>query len=369
MYEMLAGRIPFCFNEDDRIQSVERKLFENHKKALPPSISLFRKATYESANPSKAYEKDYPEWLEHVIFRCLEKDTKDRFANGKELHEYVKAQMQQTSLLNSGEYRKIEKANVDLTHKLGKFSDENTQLNAHINALAKQLGTATSELEKTKKQTQKLEQENEKLKLASSHTNTIDDELVHDLEERLNEVWERNGILSHENNRLQEQKKWNNVWKILTVVFILSTIGVVFFAGKLSDFWGMTNAIDTSNYEVTISQQKTEIENLQNQNTTLQNDLKSAQLKGENTTVFAQKIKKLESEKATLQIQVEKANDDLRTANITVSKLRSQSKPADNSAVIVEKDKTIKNLQTENIKLKSEIASKEKEIGALKKQM
>ena len=164
MYEMLTGRIPFCFNENDKTQSVAIKLFENHRNTPPPAIFPLRKAAYESVNPDKVYEKDYPEWLEQVIFKCLEKKPENRFVNGKELYEYVKLQMQQSSSANNEEYCKLKEVNKELTDNLNKLSDDNSQLNEHINVLAKHLATTISELDKIKNKAEKYESENEKLK-------------------------------------------------------------------------------------------------------------------------------------------------------------------------------------------------------------
>ena len=187
MYEMLAGQVPFPFDKKLSNQTeAEYNLSKQHQTAPPPPILPLRKAAYESANPGKTYEKDYPQWLEEVILKCLEKKPEDRFANGKELHEYVKQQMKQTFLSNNEEYRTIKEENERLTHDLSKLSDENSQLELHINALAKQFGAASSELEKIKSKADKLEQENEKLKSEKKEISVLQAKL-RDAEKRLQE--------------------------------------------------------------------------------------------------------------------------------------------------------------------------------------
>ncbi len=92
LYEYLTGRTPFPLAPEDAASAKARYLLgEAHKSQTPDSIFELRKAAYESANPGKTYDApDYPQWLEDVIMKCLEKKPEDRFLNGKELHEYVK---------------------------------------------------------------------------------------------------------------------------------------------------------------------------------------------------------------------------------------------------------------------------------------
>ena len=49
-----------------------------------------RKAAFEKTHPGQTYKKDYPDWLEEIIMRCLSKAVDDRYKNGKDLYEYFK---------------------------------------------------------------------------------------------------------------------------------------------------------------------------------------------------------------------------------------------------------------------------------------
>lgn len=92
LYECLAGRVPFPLSSEEA-GSVKALylLGESHKSQIPDSIYELRKAAYEKANPGQTYDApDYPQWLEEVIMKCLEKKPQDRFLNGKELYAYVK---------------------------------------------------------------------------------------------------------------------------------------------------------------------------------------------------------------------------------------------------------------------------------------
>jgi hypothetical protein len=60
---------------------------------MPPPIEPIRKEFYEKKFPGEAYKRDYPQWLEDAIMKCLEKNPADRFRNGKELYEYIMAEI------------------------------------------------------------------------------------------------------------------------------------------------------------------------------------------------------------------------------------------------------------------------------------
>ena len=90
LYEYLAGRVPFLFDKkNSNPVEAEYLLGKAHKEQHPASIFDLRKAAFELSHPGETYEKDYPEWLEMLIMKCLSKSTKDRFKNGKELYSFV----------------------------------------------------------------------------------------------------------------------------------------------------------------------------------------------------------------------------------------------------------------------------------------
>ena len=247
MYEMLTGQVPFPFDKKLSNQTeAEYNLSKQHQSTPPPAILPLRKAAYELANPGKVYEKDYPEWLEQVILKCLEKKPENRFKTGKELYEYVEQPIKQTSLADNKEYSKIKEINEDLTRNLAKSSEENTQLNAHINALAKQFGTATSELDRIKTKADKLELENEKLQNEKQSTNDSVKQ-TNDLQEKLKKANEDNNSLSQKLNsekqhtkflqtnldilKTQGKPKPKKIWKVLTTVFAICTVSLSISAG------------------------------------------------------------------------------------------------------------------------------------------
>lgn len=87
LYECLAGAVPFPLvhrNSAKEIIELEQK----HKQAAVPDCWTNRKQNLLKKGLDIATQ-DYPAWLDYVILKCLEKDPAKRFANGKELYQYV----------------------------------------------------------------------------------------------------------------------------------------------------------------------------------------------------------------------------------------------------------------------------------------
>ena len=96
LYEILAGQVPFPWDSKLPDYKAESMLAEAHKNMPVPPVAPQRKQFYEATHPGQTYEaKDYPDWLEAIIMKCLAKNPEDRFANGRELHEAVVAGMKE----------------------------------------------------------------------------------------------------------------------------------------------------------------------------------------------------------------------------------------------------------------------------------
>ncbi|MBR3557514.1 MAG: protein kinase [Bacteroidales bacterium] len=108
LYQYLAGRVPFPYNTHTSGYKAEFELGEAHQKATPPSIEPLRKEFYEKKFKGQEYKKDYPQWLEDVIMKCLSKNPKDRFKNGKELHACISKHALEEAKVSEGMEKKIE---------------------------------------------------------------------------------------------------------------------------------------------------------------------------------------------------------------------------------------------------------------------
>lgn len=88
LYEVLTGRPPFVLDigiDGRPSYAALNKICKQHKEENPPSIYLLRKEAFESVVPGAVYERDYPEWLDKIIMKCLSKSPKDRYTDAREL--------------------------------------------------------------------------------------------------------------------------------------------------------------------------------------------------------------------------------------------------------------------------------------------
>jgi serine/threonine protein kinase len=132
-FQMLTGRLPFLYSEKDKINTFEPEevqLQRKHANMPIPAIEPLRREICETAG-KKWKGKDYPEWLERVIMKCLEKKCENRYANGKELYEEVKLHIEKESKngsVNNEEFEKLKKNNQALSDELSKLAYEKQQL-------------------------------------------------------------------------------------------------------------------------------------------------------------------------------------------------------------------------------------------------
>lgn len=88
LYECLAGKTPFDIPGNTAPEKAWDLFRHLHKNTEVGDLWTNRKDLLKKqSKPTEA--KDYPQWLEDIILKCLEKDPKNRFQNGKELHTEV----------------------------------------------------------------------------------------------------------------------------------------------------------------------------------------------------------------------------------------------------------------------------------------
>ena len=94
LYEVLAGRVPFQMDPtrySSNPTAAGYEIMTAHKEALPPPIEPLRREAFEKVHPGETYVKDYPDWLEDMILKCLEKNPANRYADAKVLLDEYKA--------------------------------------------------------------------------------------------------------------------------------------------------------------------------------------------------------------------------------------------------------------------------------------
>ncbi len=109
MYEMLTGSVPFVMGTSGSMAEISR-IYDRQLHEIPASPGPLRQAAFETMNPGKNYVKDYPEELEAIIMKCLEKRPEDRYQNAKELHKALMDVFSMTVETHDDESKNVIKA-------------------------------------------------------------------------------------------------------------------------------------------------------------------------------------------------------------------------------------------------------------------
>jgi len=134
LYEFLTGRVPFPYDQKISAHIAEHELYNAHKKQTPPSIYEIRKKAFERQNPNVVYKKDYPDWLEKAILKCLNKNAKDRFKSGVEFYLFVENEIEQSKNNRRLEYTNIKENYEKLVIELRNTRKELLELRKRTDA-------------------------------------------------------------------------------------------------------------------------------------------------------------------------------------------------------------------------------------------
>lgn len=364
LYEYLAGRAPFLFDKkNSNPVEAEYLLGKAHKEQQPASIFDLRKAAFEHSHPGETYEKDYPEWLEMLIMKCLAKSTKDRFKNGKELYSFV---LEHINNETDTQIEDLKQEIVSLQNKIISLektstipSEEVDKFVANLQEQLKDVLLSKSNLEQkvkkiqsensTLKKQQKLYEEvnaesNElrsKIKTLESRLEEAERELQ-DTTNRLSNLAEENKILQEDNNNTNHRT--GKIWKILSVLLLLATcIITILYINKPTTY---VEPSDLISYEISSgngttivsSINRNEIGPIISELDSLKNALNS-QSQHDKPTENDDKIIN------QLQREISEKDGLISTLNTRINELRSQIKEKD--ALVKEKDKLIKAHQKE----------------------
>lgn len=89
LFELLAGRVPFPLNEKG--ETARNLVMVAHMENQPPNLLAVRSGLMPvnwSATQKQA-EMQVPNWLEDLVYKCLEKQPSARFKNGMELQQFI----------------------------------------------------------------------------------------------------------------------------------------------------------------------------------------------------------------------------------------------------------------------------------------
>lgn len=331
LYEYLAGRVPFLFDKKNP-NSVEAEylLGKAHKEQQPASIFELRKAAFECSHPGKIYEKDYPEWLEILIMKCLSKSIKDRFKNGKELYSFV------IEHINNETDTRIEGLNQEIVALQNKIislerSHKIKNLECRLNEAEVELQNASNKLFNLTKEYKALQEENTKLQNNTNHSK-------------------------------------GQVWKILSIVFLLTTCiaSFMYLSSDTSNTSSSTIAVPVGDHNLYMSTDGLDIKTANKiiaERDSLQHIVNVLKSKNDNNGNDNHIINQY-------RLEIEEKEVKISALNKEISALQNELwYNTQDSAVVGTKDKTIRSLNSEISKLRDQIREKDRLINALNEQM
>ncbi|TDH26566.1 serine/threonine protein kinase [Segetibacter sp. 3557_3] len=143
LFELLTGTVPFPLT--DKGESARNQVRLAHMESPPPDLLQLRRMKIPASwsDDKKQHEKDVPDWIVQMVYRCLRKGTGERFANGIELHDYV--------ILNSSlSGRKPAVPGDDLYQQTENVYHEKEALQKELLALRQKYETREKELDNLK---------------------------------------------------------------------------------------------------------------------------------------------------------------------------------------------------------------------------
>ena len=402
LYEFLAGRVPFPLDKNNsNLVEAEYLLGKAHKETAPEPIFELRKAAFERTHPGETYVKDYPDWLEQLIMKCLEKPLNKRFADGRELFDAVKSHVT-FNLLGSSASDADDSAAVKALKKENKILM--TQLEATQSQLdecrkrlkeyeskapskadSKELETLRDKVAELEQTVAELEKKNalllKQLELQDSvgggsaaevealkaEVEATQKALVSTRAE-LEEIKQTNATLEQkvktlqaENTQLKKSatpaKGGSALWQILTIIFFLAAGALAYMHFVMEKPVAAAEAESAPAVEVTAYEQKI---------ATLEQQLKAKDEQLQTMSSVAEGDDAANELLAAKQTELDAKIAEIETLKGQVSSLEEQLK---NSKGNKKSDKALAQKDKEIADLKSQIAAKENEIATLKEQV
>ena len=183
LYEALAGRVPFPLDQkayESNPTAAGYDIMRAHKEAVAPSIELLRREAFEKTHPGQTYTKDFPDWLETVIRRCLEKNPAQRYANAKELYNDIKKLRAENPDSDKAELHRLAQENSGLASQIDALAAENKRLSADVQNARQQL--------EQQKVASEMEQQNNNLRTANQQLDSELEAVRQNLDMAQNEI-------------------------------------------------------------------------------------------------------------------------------------------------------------------------------------
>lgn len=399
LYEYLAGRVPFLFDKkNSNPVEAEYLLGKAHKEQQPASIFDLRKAAFEHSHPGETYEKDYPEWLEMLIMKCLSKSTKDRFKNGKELYSFVLEHinheansqieyLRQEIITLQNKIISLENATPVPSKEVDKLViDLQEQLKDVLlskNDLEQKIKKIQSENALFKKQQKLYEEVNAESNELRSKIKTLESRLedaekeVQDTINKLSNLTKENKILQEDNTKLRNNTshRAGEIWKILFILSLLAACSIIITMKLFINKQTHEGSSDIITVEVKdgvyLDFNSSEIKSIIAEQDSLKNALNSQSQRSNPIESDDKIINQLQKEILEKDGLISTLNTRINELNQEVTKLRSNepSSTGYSQSDIDAKDKTIRSLNSEISRLRSQIKEMDRLINALNEQI
>ena len=220
LYEYLAGRVPFPIDKTiSNPVKAEYNVMLAHLNQQPEPIESLRKKYYELTHPGQVYEKDYPDWLEILIMKCLKKKPEDRYRNAKELYNDIEQYVVNEAQVTIEHLKKIIVVKTDQCESLmcdiSTYKDEITNLKSRNDDLKLELALIEKESILSNRRIQQLEADNDMLstKLSAYRKDNVE------LRDKVNRYKEKRSPFDY---------------AVYALLVILIT-GVIYYSGWLQD--------------------------------------------------------------------------------------------------------------------------------------
>lgn len=384
LYEFLTGRVPFVFDKkkSNPIEA-EYLLSKAHKEQTPPSVYELRKAAFENSHPDETYEKDYPDWLEELIMKCLAKSTDDRFKNGKELYTFVQehisseteAEIQelqtQVALLqnNIALLEKEGQNTIDLQNRINRLEKENSKLEKTISELEEShsdtsdpgtvINFGNNSNDDADNNNDRIEELDAELQNAYNNLDSANEQLAGLKIQNEELVKENRKLMAASSNNKPGSSRRSPLFIITTLIFFIA-------AAVFAYLYFFAQGGDNSNYSRLQEENKKlrkTIYDLTKENNKFTEDIENKDFE----------ISGLQDKIASLQKEVEAKNDIVAINPVYEYEKEIVEVESDNDkylkSVINDKDKTISGLRAEVSRLENDIKKKESLINILNERL
>lgn len=322
LYQYLAGRVPFPYNTSISDYKADAELANAHQNIAPPPIEMIRKEYFEKKHAGWKYTKDYPDWLENMILKCLAKDPDKRFKNGKELYNYIVEHSGDNEKFYESEIKRLNSVAGELNKCANDLNNQNTSLRTQLEDTRVALNGKNQELSNVQKSLQETNNDNKTL-----------------------------------HSRLNNTKKM--LWFTMFLLAIVMAISVFLYIGRDKTISvGGTPGVDVRSLEEDIEKKDKQLKAKDEEIAKLKR--KTTPIVNNNTAEIKRLNETIADNKKQLDLLREKYKNEQEEAVRLRQQLSNMKKPSSDNRT---------NSSAEIAALQKQINQKEQEVSGLKKKL